>query len=78
MCPGLCCGVRTFFRATEHFLGLVRSTQRPMKQVMILISQVRRPRLRKSKATSSWSHSKLAWGQAKNLALLTASSAFQK
>lgn len=46
--------LRTFFEATERFLGLVRSTWRPMKQVervVVLILQMRRPGRRGPKVT---------------------------
>lgn len=46
--------LRTFFEATERFLGLVRSTWRPMKQVervVVLILQMRRPGRRRPKVT---------------------------
>lgn len=72
--PCLCHGsLRTFLEATEHFLSLMRSPQRPVEQLVVLILQLRRPRFRKSKGTASWQS-----GQAKNSGLLTTSPGLQK
>ena len=53
--------------------SLTRSPQCPVEQLVVLILQLRRPRLRKSKGTASWQS-----GQAKNSGLLTASPGLQK